>query len=106
MPDHRVIVEVKAIEGKCPIYKVGDRYVIEAQKIPIDRIKVGSGMLCIHAVAGLYGTVMMARSGPAGKKFINQCLDPGPPYVEGGGRVIFEIRAEKNLKRRKGKTQK
>lgn len=49
---------------------------------------------------------MMARGGPVGRKFINQCLDPGPPYVEGGGRVIFEIRAEKKLKRGMAKIQK
>ena len=99
MADHRVAVEVKAIEGTCPIYRVGDKYEVEAQKIPLDKIAVASGELCIHAVAGLYGAIMMVRSGPAGRKLTNQCLDPGPPYVEGGGRVIFEIRAEEALKK-------
>lgn len=98
MADHRVVIEVKAIEGKCPIYQVGDKYTIESQKIPLDKIEISSGKMCIHAVAGLYGACMMVRSGPKGKKLINQCLDPGPPYVEGGGRVIFEILADEEIK--------
>lgn len=98
MADYKVVVEVKAIEGKCPIYRIGDKYTVEAQKIHLDKIKISSGKMCIHAVAGLYGAIMMVRNGPAGKKLINQCLDPGPPYVKGGGRVIFEIRAEEKIK--------
>lgn len=94
-----MVVEVKAIEGKCPIYQIGDKLIIDAQKIPLDKAKIFSGTMCIHAVAGLYGAIMMVRHGPAGRKLVNQCLDPGPPYVKEGGRVIFEIRSERKLKR-------
>lgn len=92
--EYRVRVKVKTIEGKCPLLAPGDEFVVEKQAFPLAKIRTASGALCFHAVCGLYGAIMMARSGPPGRVSCVQCLDPGPPYNEHGGRVIFEVSTE------------
>lgn len=103
MPDHRVLVKVIAIEGKCPIYTVGDEWVVDRQEIDLHKMKVSTGRICAHVMGGLAGSIMAIRGGPVGRTFINQCIDPGPPYVADGGRVVFEVRADVALEEPKVK---
>ena len=59
----QVIMEVKEIKGRCPNHKVGDTIVINRQTIPLDLMNCASGSFCYHALAGLYGQVMLIRGG-------------------------------------------
>ncbi len=88
---YQVIMEVKEIKGRCPNHKVGDTIVINRQTIPLDMMNCSGGSFCYHALAGLYGQVMLVRGGVS-ERVTAQCLDPGPDYAEDAGTVIFEIR--------------
>ena len=91
-------IKVCEIRGKCPVYKVGDRMVIDDPKILLDR----TGALCTHALSTLlhYATILEHDWCPVKlglttpehpKRAYMQCVDPGMPYTE-GGTVIFECR--------------
>ena len=95
MANYRVIVEVVEIRGKCPYYKVGDKFVVNKQELPLDQVSVNT--LCLHSICGLYGSIMMVRGGIV-KSVCCQCLDPGPPYAEDGGTVIFKVKRGIRLK--------
>ncbi len=41
-----LLFEVAEVRGKCPVYKVGDRIVIEGPRIDLER----TDNLCIHAL--------------------------------------------------------
>jgi uncharacterized repeat protein (TIGR04076 family) len=96
---HRLIITVKKIRGKCPVFKVGDRIVIEGPNIVPDK----TDALCIHALGSMLSMVIALGRGVSFKELglakeegdvgYVQCLDPGPPYTP-GGTVIFEIRRE------------
>jgi uncharacterized repeat protein (TIGR04076 family) len=90
-----LIIRVKEIKGRCPVYKVGDTFKLE------DGYKLVSDFpLCMHSLASLlphYNALKISEAeewGLAGKKkgsnkaYI-QCLDPAK--YTGGGTVIFEI---------------
>lgn len=89
-------LEIKVVEirGKCPVFKLGDRIVIEGPKINLEE----TDAVCTHAFASLLPYIVALRKGikPSelglgrGEKAYVQCLDPGPPYTD-GGTVIFEI---------------
>jgi uncharacterized repeat protein (TIGR04076 family) len=97
---YRLVVTVKAINGNCPVFKLGDKIIIESPKVIIDK----SNSLCIHALSRMLSMLVplshgisfkqlgLAREG--GEKGYVQCLDPGKPYTE-GGTVLFEINREK-----------
>jgi uncharacterized repeat protein (TIGR04076 family) len=97
---HRLTIEVKKIRGKCPVFKVGDRIVIEGPKIVPEK----TDALCVHALGSMLSIVIALCRGVGFKELglakeegdvgYVQCLDPGPPYTL-GGTVIFEIRREK-----------
>ena len=97
---HRLIIEVKEIRGKCPVFKVGDRIVIEEPKIVPEK----NDALCVHALGSILSMVIALGRGVGfeelglakeeGDVGYVQCLDPGPPYTL-GGTVVFEIRREK-----------
>jgi len=97
---HRLIIEVKEIRGKCPVFKVGDRIVIEEPKIVPEK----TDALCVHALGSILSMVIALGRGVGfeelglakeeGDVGYVQCLDPGPPYTL-GGTVVFEIRREK-----------
>ena len=96
---HRLVVTVKEIRGKCPVFKVGDRIVIEGPKIVPEK----TDALCVHALGSMLSMIIALGRGVSFKELglakeegdigYVQCLDPGPPYTP-GGTVIFEIRRE------------
>ena len=96
---HRLIVTVKEIRGKCPVFKVGDRIVIEGPKIVPEK----TDALCVHALGSMLSIIIALGRGVSFKELglakeegdvgYVQCLDPGPPHTS-GGTVIFEIRRE------------
>ena len=91
-------IKVKEIRGKCPVYKVGDRIVIDDPKILLDK----TDALCTHALSTLlhYVTILehdwcplklgLTKPEDPDHAYM-QCVDPGEPYTE-GGTVIFECR--------------
>ena len=96
---HRLVVSVKEIRGRCPVFKVGDKFAIEGAKI----IQEKNGFLCIHALGSMLSVVIALGRGVSFKELglakeegnvgYVQCLDPGAPYTL-GGTVIFEIKRE------------
>lgn len=97
---YRLIVTVKEIRGRCPVFKVGDKIVVESPKIVVDR----TDNMCVHAL-GCMLSVLVPLSRGIGFKQLGlaieenekgyvQCLDPGEPYTD-GGTVLFEIRRER-----------
>jgi len=90
----KLIIEVSEIRGKCPVYKVGDRIVIDGPEIVLEK----TNAICIHALAPLLHYVVALRDGMDPRKLglskekdvaYIQCVDPGEPYTE-GGTVIFK----------------
>jgi len=96
---NRLIITVKEVRGKCPVFKVGDRIVIEGPDVVPDK----TDALCVHALGSMLSMVIALGRGISFKELglakeegdigYIQCLDPGPPYTL-GGTVIFEIRRE------------
>lgn len=90
----KLVIEVVEIRGKCPVFKKGDRIVIEGPKINLEE----TDAVCTHAFASLLPYIVALRKGikanelglGIGEKAYVQCLDPGPPYTD-GGTVIFEM---------------
>ena len=90
-----MIIRVKEIRGRCPVYKGGEKIVIEGPEIVLEK----TDKLCIHALATILHYAVALREGvdpvklglaKKGKKAYIQCLDPGEPYTN-GGTVIFEV---------------
>ena len=88
------VIEVTEIKGKCPVYKKGDKIVIEGPRIDMDKTEA----ICIHALAPLLHYVVALSEGADprklglskdGKYAYIQCVDPGEPYTAGGS-VIFK----------------
>ena len=97
-------IEVCEIRGKCPVYKVGDRIVIDDPKIVLER----TDALCVHALSSLLHYVLILESGADPVKLglskpddreraYIQCVDPGEPYTD-GGTVIFKVKRIKQEK--------
>ena len=89
-------IKVCEIRGKCPVYKVGDKMIIDGAKILIDK----TDALCVHALSTILHYVVALEEGADPVKLglskdkeyaYMQCVDPGEPYTE-GGTVIFECR--------------
>ncbi len=91
-------IKVREVRGNCPVYKVGDKIVIDDPRILLNR----TDALCTHALPTLlhYVTILehdwcpvkLGLSTPKdGEHAYMQCVDPGEPYTE-GGTVIFEVR--------------
>lgn len=95
---YRVVIEVKEVRGLCPVYRVGDRMVIE--KFYVDTAR--SDNICVHALVAMATLLSAFMRGYSAKALgigdrddvgYVQCPDPGPPYTK-GGTVIFELRRE------------
>jgi len=96
---YRLIISVKEIRGKCPVFKVGDKIVVEEPRI----IPQKTDALCVHALGSMLPEIIPLSRGVTFKELglsrkngevgYVQCLDPGPPYTS-GGTVIFEITRE------------
>jgi len=92
----RLIIQVKQIKGKCPIYQVGDTFVLEEGYILEPGVR---SRICMHSLTSLMPYyVALAHgvnpvdlglsSGDPGVAYL-QCLDPAD--LTGGGTVIFAI---------------
>jgi uncharacterized repeat protein (TIGR04076 family) len=97
---YRLIITVNAISGNCPVFKVGDKIVIESPKIIVRE----TNNFCIHAFGCMLSMIVPLSHGVSfkqlglakeeGEKGYIQCLDPGKPYTN-GGTVLFEIKRER-----------
>ena len=54
-----LIIEVSEIRGKCPVYKKGDKIVIDGPEIVLEK----TDAICIHALAPLLHYVVALREG-------------------------------------------
>lgn len=91
-------IEVCEVRGKCPVYKVGNKIVIDDPEIVLEK----TDALCTHALSSLlHYTLVLERgvdpvelglSKPEDRTHAYiQCVDPGESYTQ-GGTVIFKIR--------------
>jgi uncharacterized repeat protein (TIGR04076 family) len=91
-------IKVCKIRGKCPVYKVGDRMLIDDSRVLLDK----TDAICTHALSTLLRYVAIlehawipTKSGLTPCRNPDhaymQCVDPGEPYTE-GGTVVFEFR--------------
>ena len=97
---YRLVIRVKEIKGKCPVFKVGDKMVIESPKIVVDE----TSNLCVHALGCMLSMIVPLSHGISFKELglakdeeergYIQCLDPGKPHTN-GGTVLFEIKRER-----------
>ena len=89
-------IVIHEIKGRCPVYKVGDKIVIDDPRIVLEK----TSALCTHALSTLHHYVLILEHDwcPVKLGLTNpedpdtaymQCVDPGTPYTE-GGTVIFE----------------
>lgn len=91
-------IEVVEVSGCCPVYKVGDKIMVDDPKIVLEK----TDALCTHALSSLLHYVLVLERGadpvelglskPEDREnaYI-QCVDPGEPYTH-GGTAIFKIR--------------
>ena len=96
---HRLIITVKEIRGKCPVFRVGDKIVVQEPNVVLEK----TDALCIHALGSMLSMIVALSRGVSFKELglakqegevgYVQCLDPGPPYTL-GGTVIFQVRRE------------
>lgn len=96
----RLTIRVKEIRGECPVFKIGDKIVVEEPEILVKE----TDALCVHALGSIFSMIVplsrgisfktLGLSKEEGNVGYVQCLDPGVPYTS-GGTVIFEIRREK-----------
>jgi len=91
-------IEVCEIRGRCPVFKVGDKIVIDDPEIVLGK----TDALCTHALSSLLHYVLVLERGgdpvklglskPGDREHAYiQCVDPGEPYTH-GGTVIFKCR--------------
>jgi uncharacterized repeat protein (TIGR04076 family) len=93
-----LIVTVEKVEGFCPVYKPGDRFII-SQGYQI--LSSESCNICLHGLGSLISFSVPLSAGlplqdlglgkEADKTAHVRCLDPGPPLTD-GGTVTFEIK--------------
>ena len=98
--NYRLVITVKEIRGNCPVFKVGDKIVVESPKIVVSE----TDNICIHALGCMLSMIVPLSHGISFKqlglakeedeKGYVQCLDAGKPYTD-GGTVLFEIKREK-----------
>ena len=94
-------IKVHEIRGECPVYKVGDKMVINGPKIVLEE----TDAVCVHALSTLLHYVVALDEGADSVKLgltkpeekecaYMQCVDPGEPYTH-GGTVVFRCRRVK-----------
>ena len=94
----KLIVTVKEIKGNCPVYKIGNKIVLdEGYRLNLKE----TDNMCLHSLSSimpyyiaLYRGIDARELGLSrgGKKAYVQCLDPCE--YTGGGTVLFEIEKE------------
>lgn len=97
---YRLVITAKEIRGKCPVFKLGDRIVVEKPRIVLKE----TDAVCVHALGSMLSMITALSHGISFKELglakkegdvgYVQCLDLGTPYTN-GGTVVFEIRQEK-----------
>jgi len=97
----RLVIQVKEIKGMCPVYKVGDKIVLDdGYRLNLKK----TNALCIHSLSSIlpYYNAISKGVDPRelglsikGNKAYVQCLDP--LEYTGGGTVIFEISREEDI---------
>lgn len=94
-----LIITVKEIVGKCPVYKIGDKIVINCgYKVNLSQTTA----ICMHSLSSIMPYYVALSNGVKpkalglareengeGSAFV-QCLDPCK--YTGGGTVVFEIK--------------
>lgn len=89
-----LIITAKEVKGHCAAgIKEGDKVVLRGATISLEE----STRVCSFAIANIYPAIFAARLGKDLKDLglserVVQCIDPGPPYSE-GGTVLFEVKA-------------
>ena len=94
----KLIIEVIEIKGKCPVYRVGDRIVLDdGYKINLKE----TDNICMHSLSSLFPYYNALAKGVSpselglnkdGKDAYFQC--PDPQNYTGGGTVIFKANRE------------
>ena len=101
---HRVIYEVEEINGSCPIYKKGDKIVIDSQ-YPAEVINLKeSKAVCMRVLDNAWSHVIYQTGSDKLLTYLGAgtgecriaCSMPGKPYTK-CGYVMFRITRE-NLK--------
>ncbi len=102
MVKYRVIYEVEEVRGNCPLYKVGDKIVIDGLG-PTEVVNLKeSTAVCLRVIDNMWDHlvwqwgsdhVVMHLSGVNGE-CRTSCTMPGEPYTS-CGYVIFRIKREK-----------
>jgi uncharacterized repeat protein (TIGR04076 family) len=99
MSENRMLeIIVHEIRGKCPVYKVGDKIIIDNPEIVLDK----TDALCAHALSTLLHYTLILEhdwcplklgltTDEDAENAYMQCVDPGEPYTN-GGTVIFKCR--------------
>lgn len=95
----KLVITVREIRGTCPVYKLGDRIVLDdGYRLNLNE----TDAVCMHSLASimpyynsLYNGVEPSKLGLANRSAPDecayvQCLDP--MHITDGGTVIFEIR--------------
>jgi uncharacterized repeat protein (TIGR04076 family) len=92
---NRLIITVKEIKGNCPVYRFGDKIVLdEGYRLNLKE----TDNMCIHSLASImpYYVALYRGVDPRDlglsrdrEKAYVQCLDPC--NYTGGGTVVFEI---------------
>jgi len=85
----KLIIEVSEIRGKCPVYKKGDKIVIDGPEIVMEE----TDAICIYALAPLlhYAVALRGRSRSEKTWIVKRkgcCIHP----VRGPGRAIYRGR--------------
>ena len=90
-------IKVVNIEGNCPVYEIGDTFVLEKG---FKLVCSESCNVCVHGLSSIMSFMVPLSVGLPledlglgfkGEEVAHvQCLDPGPPYTE-GGTVTFAI---------------
>lgn len=99
----KLIIEVKEINGNCPVYKIGDRIVLDdGYKVNLNQ----TSAICMHSLASImpYYVALsngisprklgLSRKNDEGDSAFVQCLDPCK-YTN-GGTVIFKMKSGKS----------
>ncbi|MGQ4833592.1 MAG: TIGR04076 family protein [Candidatus Asgardarchaeia archaeon] len=95
MKRYRVEIYVEKIDGYCPIYKVGDKIIVDSYFINSKK----SANVCIHAFGAMMTLLSAFSHGTSARKLgigseddvgFLQCPDPGPPLTS-GGTVTFKL---------------
>jgi uncharacterized repeat protein (TIGR04076 family) len=88
-------IVVCEIRGRCPVYRVGDKMVVDDPRIVLRE----TDALCTHALSSLLHYVLALEEGvdpvklglskPEDREHAYiQCVDPWKPYTD-GGTVVF-----------------